>query len=541
MLILSLFKKDGQPSVLRRRSNGTLNHLNISLNASIVRQFYIELKEPHRIWKPEEYISGEAVLIIKRDITNIALRLILSSEIKVRAGTGATGRRKRCETLFEKSTLLYGDNVKHGVGNDKIINGLTKGEHRFPFRIRIPSGRKVFSSIKFERGSIRHFLQCQIESAVLRQTDKPVSFCQESFSVIVPTDVSELPPQKVKKVVLQSASMVRRPRGMGDGSSSSLTKGTTLSTASNSSGGSNGESSTVDKTVTISVDIPHSGFAIGEIVPINVSVKHYKEFCHPAGLIVTLTRICRVSGGGKDEPMETFRKDLCQSISPLYVDAKTLGSDVTVYLKIPIDTFSTFTSLPTYFIFQYYIEVVVNLSQKNIVYTESNRAIGVPSDTVSSQQDANLEGNLNQLQRKLLMMVSNDTSINDENNIESNIFYKDMVNVEKLKRQSNVTGMSIETVIGTIRSQASSSSNEPSAELDQTTKVVNDLTESPLTSDIASPKRSGEEWLNPPYVYDQYPPVPQYTPNGDVHIVDDKQEMEYIRLKQLESGPPTDY
>lgn len=538
MSILSLFKKDGEQSLLRRGSSNSVKSSNGMLHNSIVRQFYIEVKEPHRVWKPNEYITGEIVLVVKRDVTNIALRLVLSSEIKVRAGTGATGRRKKVERLFERSTLLYGDESGQGGNGGEIVNGLTKGEHRFPFRIRIPSGRKVFSSIKFERGSIRHLLQCQIEGVGTKQAEKPVACCEETFSVIVPMDVSELPPQKVKKVVLQSASMVRRQaRGLGDGSSSSLTKATNRSSASNSSSGSNSEMNSVDKTVTISVNIPHSGFAIGEIVPINVAVQHYKEFCHPAGLIVTLTRICRVNSGGKDEPMETFRKDLCQSISPLYVDPKTLSSNLTVYLKVPIDTFSTFTSLHRYFTFQYYIEVVVNLSQKNIVYTESNRAIGVPSDSVHPQQDTNLEGNLNLIQRKLLMIVNNDTALNDENNVESNIFYKDMVNVEKLKRQNNVTGMSIETVIGTTRSQNSSQSGE----LDQMTEVENELAESPLTSDPASPKRAEMEWINPPYVYDHYPPAPQYTPSGEVHVVDDKQELEYMRLKQLESSPPTDY
>ncbi|QLL34330.1 hypothetical protein HG536_0G01890 [Torulaspora globosa] len=538
MSILSLFKRDGEQSLLRRRnSNYTFKSSSGILHNSVIRQFYIEVKEPHRVWKPNEYISGEAVLVIKKDVTNIALRLVLSSEIKVRACTGATGRRKRAERLYEKSTLLYGEDLAEGTG-DGIINGLTKGEHRFPFRIKIPSGRKVFSSIKFERGSIRHFLQCQIESIGSKQAEKPISCCEESFAVIVPVDVSELPSQKVKKVVLQSASMVRKqPRAVGDGSSSSLTRATNQSSTSNSSNGSNKELNLVDKTVTISVNIPHSGFAIGETVPVNVAVQHYKEFCHPAGLIVTLTRICRVNSGSKDEPMETFRKDLCQSISPLYVDAKTLNSNLTVYLKVPIETFSTFTSLHKYFTFQYYIEVVVNLSQKNIVYTESNRAIGVPSESVHSQQGANLEENLSQIQRKFLMMVGNDSSMNEQNNIESNIFYKDMVNVEKLKRQNNVTGMSIETVIGTTRSQ-----NPPQpVELDQTTQIENVLAESPLASNTASPKHAGGDWLNPPYVYEHYPPVPQYTPNKDIRVINDKQEMEYMRLKQLESSPPRDY
>lgn len=536
-----MFKKDGEPLLSRRKSHHIgSNYGNGILQSNLVRQFYMELKEPHRIWKPDEYINGEAILHIKKDVTNIAIKLTLVSEIKAKAGAGATGRKKMGEMLLEKSTFLYGEELVEKVHSKESFNGLTKGEHRFPFRIKVPSGKKVFSSIRFERGSISYYLQCSVETMGPNQAEKISSRCEQGFSVIVPLDVSNLPEQKTKTVVLQSASMVRHAnRSPGDGSSSFLTKVTNPSTNSNSSSNTINSTHSVDKTVTISVDISHAGFAIGEIIPIDISVKHYKNFCHPAGLIVTLARICRVSGGGKDEPMETFRKDICQSISPLYVDPETFDISLTVYLKVPIDAFSTFTSFHKYFTFQYYVEVMVNLSQKNVVYTESNRVIGSPNDTANSKREtgtSELEGNINQMQRKFLNIVSTEMPIKDESNIESNIFYQDMVNVEKLKRLNNVTGMSIETVIGTTRSQ--SKENKQNIEAEQAIEAEH--TESPLTSNTASPKRATDEWLSPLYAYDNYPPVPQYTPNSAVTVEKDKRELEQTRLKQLESDPPTE-
>lgn len=549
MSFLSVFKKDSpslSSSPLPRRKSR-----NISLGSSYgsglhsggVREFHIDLKEPCRIWKPDEYISGETVLSIKKDVTNVAIRLILICEIKVRVNTTATVRRKLSERLLEKSSFLYG---KEWEGSDKnnVLNGLTKGEHRFPFRIKVPSGRKVCSSIKFERGSISYYLQCSLENIGPTQIEKPVSVCEQGFSVIVPRDVSLLPKPKVKTVVLQSATMVRHPsRSLGDGSSSSFTKATKSSTNSNSSTNTNNTLNSVDKTVTISVDISDAGFSIGEIIPIKVSVQHYKSFCHPAGIIVTLTRICRVSGGGKDEPMETFRKDICQSISPLYVDPESLQCSVMVYLKVPIDAFSTFTTLHKYFTFQYYVEVVVNLSQKNIVYTESKRVVGAKESVSELATDVDGKGNLNHISRKILNVVNQDRTLNDENSIESSISYQDMVNVEKLKRLNNVTGMSIETVIGTTRLPIEEEIVENIEEDHPTLTGVegDENLESPLDSAGTSPERGVHDWLSPLYGYEKYPPAPQYTPNDSIAAaVDDKRELEHARLKQLESDPPTE-
>ncbi|EJS43769.1 rim8p [Saccharomyces arboricola H-6] len=510
--------------------NGMLAHNN-------VKQFLININEPHRVWKPNESITGEAVIDIKKDVTNVAIKISLVCEIRVKTGNSPTSKNKRVERILEKSTFLYGQDYiktesstkekKPPVDKSSVLNGLSKGEHRFPFRIKIPRGKGMFSSIKFERGSITYYLTCNLESLnnanVLK---KPEAKCEREFSVIVPLDVSRLPRPKTKTVVLQSASMVQSKRGKStEDASSSYTQLTQKSNASNSSGSSINSkiSPPLSKTVTISVDIPQAGFVIGEIVPIDVKIDHYKPFYAPVGLTTTLVRICRVGGAGKDDPMETFRKDICQSISPVYINPETLQFQSRVYLKVPLDAFSTLTTVSRFFSFQYYIEVMVNLSKKNVVYTESNRIIGTP---IEEQSGSGVENNINRIQRKMLRMVNPETLENDSEGYESSIFFKDMVNVEKLKRLRNVTGMSIETVIGTTRSEQQ--------------RYDTSVTRQPSTITPQGSAPDLRDWLAPlnAYEYDGVP-VPKYSPNYKINVPsEDKQELEQKRLQQLESDPP---
>ena len=172
---------------------------------------------------------------------------------------------------------------------------------------------------------------------------------------------------------------------------------------------------------------------------------------------------------------------------------------------------------------RYYIEVMVNLSKKNVVYTESNKIIGTP---IEEQNGLGVENNINRIQRKMLRMVSPETLENDSEGYESSIFFKDMVNVEKLKRLRNVTGMSIETVIGTTRSEQQR--YDTYFPLPSSTRIP----QSPL-SDL-------KEWLTPLNAYEcDDVPVPKYFPNSEVDIPsEDKQELERRRLQQLESDPP---
>ncbi|CAI4061879.1 Rim8p SKDI_07G2100 [Saccharomyces kudriavzevii IFO 1802] len=538
MSLLRLWNKEPKASS-KKKSHGSIvgSYGNSMLAHNNVKQFRMDINELHRVWKPNENIIGEAVIDIKRDITNVAIKLSLVCEVRVKTGNSPTSKNKRIEKVLEKSTFLYGQDYvkadssakekKPSTDKSTVFNGLSKGEHRFPFRIKIPRGKGMLSSIKFERGSITYFLTCALESLdKINALKKPEAKCEHEFSVVVPLDVSRLPKPKTKTVVLQSASMVQNRRGKStEDGSSSYTQLTQKSNASNSSGSSvNSKTSPLpNKTVTISVDIPQAGFMIGEIVPIDVRIDHYKPFYAPAGLTTTLVRICRVGGAGKDDPMETFRKDICQSISPIYINPETLQFQSRVYLKVPLDAFSTLTTVNKFFSFQYYIEVMVNLSKKNVVYTESNRIIGTP---IEEQNGLGVENNINRIQRKMLRMVNPETLENDSEGYESSIFFKDMVNVEKLKRLRNVTGMSIETVIGTTRSEVQ--------------QYETNFPRETLTTAPQSPALDLRDWLAPLNAYaGDGVPVPEYSPNDKVNVPsEDKQELEQKRLKQLESDPP---
>ncbi|AQZ10308.1 RIM8 (YGL045W) [Zygosaccharomyces parabailii] len=515
MSFLSIFKKDVHHPSCGKKSHHIVPG-NI-LQKNLVREFQLKLDEPHRIWKPDEYICGETILNIKKDVTNVALRLTLVSQVKVKSGVGATLRTKVTEKLLEKTTFLYGEERGEKVDANNATNGLTQGEHIFPFKLKIPSGRKVFSSIKFERGSITYFLQCSLESMGPHQAERPVSQYRQYFPVMVPLDVSNLPDPKTKTVVLQSTSSVRPTHKNSGDSSSSHTKATSDSNTSNNTANT---SASAEKTVKVSVDVSRAGYCIGEIISIRVSLQHYKNFRHSAGLIVTLVRICRVGSGGKDEPMETFRKDICQTICPLYVDPETLECCVTAYLKVPIDAFSTFTSLQKFFTFKYYVEVMVNLSTKNVVLTESNRVVAGLHDVVkpTSNEPSELGDSIGYMPQKFIISKAG----SEESFDESNIIYRDMVNVERLKRMNNVTGMSIETVIGMKRSEELSNPR-PLTDVQQLEKCA------------TSSNPQVDDWLA---ALDSYPPVPQYTPNNNVKTSEDKRELEQARLKQLESDPP---
>lgn len=539
MPFLGFFKKDAHHPL----AHGNKSHYMVPggiLQKNLVQEFSIKLDEPHRIWKPDDFIGGETILNIKKDVTNVALRLKLVSQVKVKSSAGATTlRTKVTEKLLEKTTFLYGDETDYKFNNkSNVTNGLTQGEHIFPFKLKIPSGRRVFSSIKFERGSITYYLQCTLETMGPGQVERPVARCTNCFLVMVPLDVSNLPKPNTKTVVLQSTSPVRPSNKLNTDSSLSNTN-------SNISNNTNHSFNTfTDKTVKISVDLSKAGYCIGEIIPVKVFLQHYKNFCHPAGLIVTLARICRVGSGGKDEPVETFRKDICQTIRPIYVEPETHKCSVTAYLKVPIDTFSTFTSLQKFFTFQYYVEIMINLSQKNVVLTESNRVVAGLHDAVKSGSNESSSGLdesiVRQMPRKLVSMVSKSGSLNEETFDESNIIYKDMVNVERLKRMNNVTGMSIETVIGMTRSQESPPVSSAPIQTTQPSSDQNILPPAlpPLDDQVFNSKPLVDEWLAP---LDAYPPVPEYTPNNEIKVMEDKRELEQARLKQLESDPPENY
>lgn len=504
-------------------NNNNSNNSDSINNSNLIKSFKIEFDNNKIYYNNGDYLIGEVILLLNNKIKNILLNINLICKLNISHGNIN-------KILINNKALLYGGDTN---------NGLSKGEHRFPFKIKIPNNS--ISSINFERGSIIYKLNCSLEE--INNNSTILSNCSKNFNVLSSIDVKPFNDIRNKTVVLQSSTSINKSvSSHDDGNSSYITKITNNSTSSsNNSHNSSSKirhnnNNNIDKRVIISVNLPHSGFTIGEIIPITISLKHYKEFSHPTSLIATLVRICRVCGNdNNDQITETFRKDICQSISPVYIDPITLECNILMYLKIPLDVFPTFNKIKNFFSFQYYVEVMVNLSQKNIIYTESNRIIGKPNDKSPQSGEIlmqRLEDNVNHIQRSLLSKINNNT--NDNQNDNNNISYNDMVNVDKLKRLRNVTGMSIEIVIGTYRSIEKP--QEPPPQQQQENSITNTNQLSNWLNDINLQQEQSHNMLLPEYS----PPINNNNNNTMiVNTNDDKNELERERLKQLESDPPT--
>ncbi|KAF1832909.1 hypothetical protein BDW02DRAFT_501983 [Decorospora gaudefroyi] len=151
------------------------------------------------------------------------------------------------------------------------------------------------------------------------------------------------------------------------------------------------------KTITATIDVLKGGFLRGDQIPIKVTVNHTKHIRSLKGIIITLYRQARVdmhpalpvapnSKGDKTKSEEyypksrtglgglslssagsshLFRKDLCQSFAPLFVDPRTLMADVKCAVRVPDEAFPTISNVPGAMIsFKYYVEVVVDIQGK---------------------------------------------------------------------------------------------------------------------------------------------------------------------------------
>lgn len=151
------------------------------------------------------------------------------------------------------------------------------------------------------------------------------------------------------------------------------------------------------KTITASIDIQKGAFLRGDQIPIKITVNHTKHVRSLKGIIITLYRQARVdmhpalpvapnSKGDKTKSEDyypksrtglgglslssagsshLFRKDLCQSFAPLFVDPRTLTAEVKCTVRVPEEAFPTISNVPGAMIsFKYYVEVVVDIQGK---------------------------------------------------------------------------------------------------------------------------------------------------------------------------------
>lgn len=155
-----------------------------------------------------------------------------------------------------------------------------------------------------------------------------------------------------------------------------------------------------DKTITTTLELLKGGCLAGDTIPIRVNIQHTKSIRSLHGVIVTLYRQGRVDSAppaslfknlSKEEmrrlekeeyypksktglgglsltsagSCSVFRKDLSQSISPLFIDPVTNATSITTSVRVPENAFPSIRGVPGEMIsFKYRLEILVDLGGK---------------------------------------------------------------------------------------------------------------------------------------------------------------------------------
>lgn len=335
-----------------RDLGGTL--LGLRLDIMSIGEFYVSLDDPHRTWLPGDEVLGQIILATTKNLVNVAVTLSLIGVIKINSLSHKLRPVK--QELFNHTIRIYGDETGQA--------GLFKGEHRFPFIVKLPV-KRIFTSIEFGKGLINYILRAAIGSTQLSpvsqsgELSNPTCTSEKVLNILKPIDVLLLPPAKPKRLIIKDPRQQRllmRTHLV----SSSATLLTTLSTELNATDTPSESSGSIK----LSFEIPQRGFIRGELIPMRLLINHFRQLLDLNGVIVTLVRVCRLNNapGGF---LELFRKDLQQVILPLYVDPESKHGLVTTNLRVPPDAFPTIEKCPLVG-FQYYIEVLVNLLGKPV-------------------------------------------------------------------------------------------------------------------------------------------------------------------------------
>ena len=156
----------------------------------------------------------------------------------------------------------------------------------------------------------------------------------------------------------------------------------------------NSKISLPSKVITVVVETQAGGCLRGDTIPVKININHTKQVKSFHGVIVTLYRVARVdmrpsiplgpTEKGKDAKYEeyypksmtglgglslsgagsshVFRKDLSQTIAPLYIDPQTLTAEIATKVRVPEEAFPTISTVPGQMIsFKYFVEVVLDV------------------------------------------------------------------------------------------------------------------------------------------------------------------------------------
>lgn len=459
-----------------------------------VDEFYILLADPHRSWLPGDEISGQIILISKKDLANIVITLSLIGSVKINASSHSKLRPVK-ELLFHHTIKIYGDenNGNYNENGEEFSNGLFKGEHRFPFIVKLPN-KRVFTSIDFGKGSIKYSLKAAVGNASSFANDSPaasplsdsnnnnnttknnfilktknlnfhnsVYTSEKIITLINPIDVSKLPRSKPKRLIIKDPRLSKKlsrtqsststlntvntfntlssnnsdTTTNGEFHSNSNTPGNSVS-HSNSNSPLNGLDNARPQVIKVALEIPERGFLRGELIPIKLNINHSRKIQDLNGIIVTLVRVCRLSNG-HENMVESFRKDLQQLVLPLYVDPNTFQSEINTSLRVPADAFPTISGCPLVS-FQYFIEVLINLSGKSLILDSSNHH--KPSISTDEANHSLLENPSNDLKYKFNFNSNASMNQNERSGF---------INTDKYKRMKKFLLLTTEVIIGTNR------------------------------------------------------------------------------------------
>jgi hypothetical protein len=278
-------------------------------------------------------IAGSVIVVTLRSEQVSKIDLTLQGVIAVRNNL-VKGKNVR-HVLFEDTLTLWDSRESDewrrasqqttndsSATNTNEMAALPRGEHNFAFELDLPK-KGLYNSLEFERGSISYILRASYHRV---GDSSPVLTSEKALSVICPLDVGTLPPPKPARLEVEVRKKKRQRGSIG-----------------------------------VSLHMPRKGYLKGEMIPVKITVQHLKPIKSMTGVIVTLSRIYRVCGEGLEA--QSFRKDLSQTISPLYTDPSTFSCTVSTNIRVPPDTFPTINGHHL-ISFQYCVEAVLDLAGK---------------------------------------------------------------------------------------------------------------------------------------------------------------------------------
>lgn len=372
----------------------------------------------------------------------------------------------------------------------------------------------------------------------------PSHTSEKVISLVNPIDVSLLPRPKPKRLILKD------PRTSSNKKlSRTQTSTSTINTmSSNEHDHSLPEGATPEDsdhkslksipvpTIKAILEVPQRGYLRGELIPIKLSINHLRKIQDFNGIIITFVRVCRLDNG-PDGVVESFRKDLQQLILPLYVDPVTFQSEINSSLRVPADAFPTIFGCPLVS-FQYFVEVLINLSGKSIALDSDvdARAKANPQATKSSLDKFKFNFDSTQTERSTYINTDSYKRLKKFLQLTTEIY----IGTHRLSTQEEQAPQAEEVASRRSSSMASNSNSSPAV---FSTSSPHSPVEHQYAGAINSiPESVAVSNFTPPYEN----VVPLYVPPEFVsHLQNQSELSEKERMRQhesslLPSAPPDD-